>query len=51
MLPADGKPLGEAHVIITAVARAFGFILGRRSAIRGHEEINEGKLKYAYAKK
>jgi len=43
VLPADDKALGEAHVIITAVARAFGFILGRRSAIRGHEEINGGK--------
>ena len=41
--PTDGKPMGDPEVICTAVARAFGFILGRRSAIRGHEEINEGR--------
>jgi hypothetical protein len=43
VLPADDKELGEAHVVVTAVSRAFGFILGRRTAIRGHEEITEGK--------
>ncbi len=39
----DGKPMGDPDKICTAVARAFGFILGRRSAIRGYELINEGK--------
>ena len=31
----------EATAVCTAVARAFGFVLGRRCVIRGHEEINE----------
>lgn len=43
VLPANGPEWGEAHVIIASVARAFGFILGRRSAIRGYEEINGEK--------
>ena len=33
----------EAFTVCTAVARAFGFVLGRRCVIRGHEEINESR--------
>ena len=43
VLPRDGEPMCEAFTVCTAVARAFGFVLGRRCVIRGHEEINENK--------
>ncbi len=41
VLPKEGEPLREAFAVCTAVTRAFGFVLGRRCVIRGHEEINE----------
>jgi hypothetical protein len=43
VLPHDGEPMCEAFTVCTAVARAFGFVLGRRCVIRGHEEINENR--------
>jgi hypothetical protein len=43
VLPHDGEPMCEAVTVCKAVARAFGFVLGRRCVIRGHEEINENK--------
>ncbi len=39
--PPEGEPMREAFTVCRAVARAFGFVLGRRCVIRGHEEINE----------
>jgi len=41
VIPRDNEPLGDAFTIRSAIARAFSFILGRRCAIRGHEEIDE----------
>lgn len=43
VLPREGEPMCEAFTVCTAVARAFGFVLGRRCVIRGHEEINESR--------
>jgi hypothetical protein len=40
VLPPEGERMCEATAVCTAVARAFGFVLGRRCVIRGHEEIN-----------
>jgi hypothetical protein len=39
--PPEGESLRDAFTVRQAIARAFGFILGRRCVIRGHEEINE----------
>ncbi len=44
VLPQEGSPTCDPFAVRTAVARAFGFVLGRRCAVRGHEEINENKL-------
>ena len=41
VLPPEGEPMREASTVCLAVARAFGFVLGRRCVVRGHEEINE----------
>jgi len=41
VVPNDGQPTCEAFTTCTALARAFGFVIGRRCVIRGHEEINE----------
>ena len=41
--PNEGAPMREADAVCTAVARAFGFVLGRRCVIRGYEEINENR--------
>jgi hypothetical protein len=43
VLPEEGKPMSDPFLVCTAIARAFGFVLGRRCVIRGHEEINENK--------
>jgi hypothetical protein len=43
VLPNEGEPMCETCAVCTAIARAFGFVLGRRCVIRGHEEINETK--------
>jgi hypothetical protein len=37
------QPQADAATILTAVARAFGFVLGRRVFVRGHQELAEGK--------
>lgn len=39
----DGQDF-EGSSVCTAVTRAFGFVLGRRCVIRGHEEINGNKV-------
>jgi hypothetical protein len=41
VVPDDGQPMCAAYTACTAIARAFGFILGRRCVLRGHEEYNE----------
>ncbi len=41
VLPNDGESMCETNAVCTAIARAFGFVLGRRCVIRGHEEINQ----------
>lgn len=38
--PNEGAPMREAYTVCTAVARAFGFVLGRRCVIRGYQEFN-----------
>jgi hypothetical protein len=41
VLPNENEPIRPTNEVCTAVARAFGFIFGRRFVIRGHEDINE----------
>jgi len=43
VLPPEGEPLHEAFAVCMAIARAFGFVLGRRCVIRGQEEISEAR--------
>jgi len=39
--PNEGDPRRDPYAVCTAVARAFGFVMGRRCVIRGHQEFND----------
>lgn len=40
VVPREEAPMPEASIACTAIARAFGFVLGRRCLLRGYEEVN-----------
>lgn len=40
VFPDDNQPMGDPFEVTTVIARAFGFVLGRRCVVRGHEEYN-----------
>jgi hypothetical protein len=44
VLPNEGDPVRETNAISTSIARAFGFVLGRRCVIRGYEEVDETRV-------